>query len=365
MATDVRNEFRPDYASHPGETVLETITALGMTQADLARRMGRNKVEVSRIIKGKARVTSEMALQLERALGTPASFWTALQCRFDEIAARAREGQRLAGHIDWLKHFPYREMAKRTWLGDAAEPVERLRCLLGFFGVASARQWNTVWKAAEVRFRMSAHYQPDRYALSAWLRQGERAGDALRCDDYDPDRFRAALREVRGLTVEDPGTFAPRMTELCGRAGVAVAFVPELAGIGASGATRWLSPTKALLQLCLRHKTDDHLWFTFFHEAGHILLHGKRSTFIDTQPWKYADQSEVEAEANQFAADFLIPPADYRLFPQGRYISKADVRYFADKVGVAPGIVVGRLQHDGRLQFSHCNDLKVRLKWAD
>ncbi|MFN8491179.1 MAG: hypothetical protein U0350_26520 [Caldilineaceae bacterium] len=38
-------------------------------------------------------------------------------------------------------------------------------------------------------------------------------------------------------------------------------FVPELAQLRVCGATRWLTPNKALLQLSLRYKTNDHLWF--------------------------------------------------------------------------------------------------------
>jgi addiction module HigA family antidote len=365
MATETRNEFRPDYASHPGETLEETLKALGMSKTELARRMGRSKVEVSRIVTGKASVTPETALQLERALNVPASLWNGLQCHFDELDARNQERRKLTNQLGWLKHMPYRRMAQFGWVSKVDDAVDRLRSLLDFFGVASINEWDRVWEVTAVRFRVPTSRQPEKYVLSAWLRQGEREAAMKSCELYDEGQFLVALEQARRLTRESPDVYLPRLTEVCARSGVAVVLVPELPGMGASGATRWLSPTKALIQLCLRYKTDDHLWFTFFHEAGHILRHGKRDTFIDTQPWKYGAGAGLESEANRFAADFLIPPADYRFFPQGRHISKADVRYFADKIGVAPGIVVGRLQHDGRLPFSHCNDLKVHLKWAN
>jgi addiction module HigA family antidote len=363
MANETKNRFQPDYASHPGETMLETIEALGMKQTELARRMGRNKVEISRIIAGKASVTPETALQLERALGVPASFWTALQCRFDEVATGERERQRLTTELGWLKHLPYRKMVQLGWLEDAANPVERLRRVLDFFGVASTKQWVNLWKTARVQFRMSPSFRPDLFALAAWLRQGERQAAAIECDPYDESRFSAALKHVRQLTRESPEGFQPGLARTCARAGVAVVFVPELPGIRASGATRWLSPAKALLQFCLRYKTDDHLWFTFFHEAGHILRHGKRDTFIESAPWK----DEKEGDADRFASDFLVPPVQYRRFTVSNapYFRKEAITRFARQIGVAPGIVVGRLQHDRLLPFSHCNDLKVRLDWAE
>jgi addiction module HigA family antidote len=364
MATEIRNEFHPDYASHPGETLLETIETLGMKQTELARRMGRSKVELSRIIAGKAGVTPETALQLERALGIAASFWIALQCNFDEIAARKRERERLTAEIGWLKRVPYWKMVRLGWIDDAANPVDRLRKVLDFYGVTSPKEWASFWSQAEVQFKMSRAFTPDCYALSAWLRQGERQAVPIACEPYDESRFRAALKQSRLLTRESPNVFQSRLAELCSVAGVAVAFVPELAGIRASGATRWLNPTKALLQLCLRYKTDDHLWFTFFHEAGHILLHGKRETFFDTTPWEDTKGNEKEEEANRFASDLLIPSESYRRFADAPFFSKIAIAEFAREIGVAPGIVVGRLQHDKRLPLTHCNDLKRHFKWA-
>ena len=75
MATGTRNEFRPDYATHPGETLEETLQAMGMSKTELARRMGRSKVEISRIVSGKVDVTPETALQLGASVERTASLW--------------------------------------------------------------------------------------------------------------------------------------------------------------------------------------------------------------------------------------------------------------------------------------------------
>jgi Zn-dependent peptidase ImmA (M78 family) len=150
---------------------------------------------------------------------------------------------------------------------------------------------------------------------------------------------------------------------LCAEAGVAVVFVPELPGTGICGATRWLMPTKALVQLSLRYKTDDQLWFTFFHEAGHILLHGKRQFFLDLEIDPKSGE-EPENQANSFAADILVNPAEWRQFVAHKsYRKKVGIQAFAKKVGVAPGIIVGRLQHEKLLPFAYCNGLKRHLEW--
>ncbi len=159
-----------------------------------------------------------------------------------------------------------------------------------------------------------------------------------------------------------PEAFQPEAIRLCADAGVAVAFVPELPKVRASGAARWLSPTKALIQVNYRYKTDDQLWFTFFHEAGHILKHGKRDVFIEDGEL----QNDKEAEANKFAADFLIPPLEYRRFTSrtGHY-RKTEIIEFAEQLEIAPGIVVGRLQHDGKLPPQNCNELKRHFELGE
>jgi hypothetical protein len=65
------------------------------------------------------------------------------------------------------------------------------------------------------------------------------------------------------------------------RPGVAVALVPHPQGCPVWGATRWIAPERAVLQLSLRYKTNDHLWFPIFHGAAHILRHGKKLLFLE------------------------------------------------------------------------------------
>ena len=183
------------------------------------------------------------------------------------------------------------------------------------------------------------------------------------CSPYQPDLFRVALQEARTLTSSDLGNATEALREICRQAGVAVVYVPELPNTCAWGATRWITSTKALIQLSMRYKTDDHFWFTFFHEAAHVLKHGKRDEFVECDA-DDANQQEKESEADRFAAEFLIPSARLNEFLAERWKSKAAVNRFASRIGVAPGIVVGRLQHEGHLPHSHFNDLKRRMEFS-
>jgi HTH-type transcriptional regulator / antitoxin HigA len=90
MVNSIENSYNPDYVSHPGETLVEILSEKSMSQAELARRLGRPKKTVNEIIQGKSGITSDTALQLEKVLGIPAGFWVNRQRYYDEYLAKKR-----------------------------------------------------------------------------------------------------------------------------------------------------------------------------------------------------------------------------------------------------------------------------------
>jgi len=203
-------------------------------------------------------------------------------------------------------------------------------------------------------------------AAAAWLRQGERVAQQIRTEPYNQEGFVKALYQIRKLTTADPEVFVPRARELCSAVGVAIVFIPELPATRAYGATRWLTPTKAILQLSLRGKTDDFLWFTFFHESAHILKHGKRDVFIEAPDGtKDQETQRKEKEANTFASDFLIPKPAFDQLRRQKLFTNQAVQHFAAQLGIAAGIVVGRLHHEKLLAHTHLNGLKRHFDFKE
>jgi addiction module HigA family antidote len=354
-----KNQYLPDGVSSPGETLSETLEELEISQAQLAERMGRPKKTINEIIKGKTAITPETALQLEKVLGVPASFWNNRERLYREAIARQNEKTALAGYVDWAKKFPIKELVKRAWLPPCPTPTSAADALLRFFAIAKPEQLPQVCQVA--RFRKSENSKTE--PLLAWLRQGKIEGQKVRCEPFNKTAFEELLSRARSWTRLSPNAFQPLLVNECAKTGVAVVFVPELKGSGAFGATVWLSPNKAMIQLSLRYKTNDHLWFTFFHEAEHILRHGHTRNFIES---KGMENTAEESEANKFAALRLIPVKElHRFLNNGKAISATTVTTFADSIGIAPGIVVGRLQHDGKLSYKNLNHLKVTLKWTE
>lgn len=361
MNNPLQNQYTPDEVSPPGITLYEVLEDKGMSQAELAERTGRPTKTINEIIKGKSALTPETAIQLERVLGIPASFWNNREKNYRDWIARQEERKVLAEHIPWMKKFPIRAMIKMNWIEEHSDPISQLEDLLRYLGVASPIQWQNILQGTQ--WRQSSTFTVDPHAVTAWLRQGEIRSAQIKCDHFNEAYFRSSLKEIRRLTSQPPESFVSQMTRLCAQSGVAVVFVPEIPGTRTCGATRWLSPSKAMIMLSLRYKTDDHLWFTFFHEAAHLLLHGKREVFLEDDDNVSDEVHSKEEEADRFASDFLIPPEDYKQFhPRGAHISHDDIIEFAHLLGIAPGIVVGRLQHDNVIPQQYFNKLKRRLR---
>lgn len=368
MANDTRLAYEPTTAAHPGETVVEYLDFNDWSQRDLARRTGLTPKTISEICNGKAPITPPTALALENVFKRPAHFWLNLQRQFDEAAARRQAVAKFAQWEEWADKFPLKALRKYRWLELEGPHQSEVGALLNFLGVSSPDSWSSVWQASSVAYRQTRQFRTSEEAISAWVRAAELIADQIEVDEFSEERLRSSLGELRRLTRKAPQDFIPEMQAICAAAGVAVALVPELPQTGISGCARWLTDKKAFIGLTLRYKTDDQLWYTFFHETGHLLLHGKKHRFIlDNAAEALTDQvvdpqmQKFEEEANRFAEDTLIPPDELSRFIQEGIFNNESIHKFAEELGIGPGLVVGRLQREKLIGYHQGNALKQRL----
>ncbi|MEX0701795.1 MAG: HigA family addiction module antitoxin [Planctomycetales bacterium] len=354
-----RYAYEPDYVTEPGEILQETIDSLGIKQKELAARTGYSPKHINQLIKGIKRISPEAALRLEKVTRVPARFWNNLEAQYQERKARLADCESSPGDLAWLREVPTKELIKRGAIEDRKDQPGLLQSTLTFFGVASVAAFRKGWGQHQIAFRKSSGAEKCTGGIAAWVRLAELEAASIECKPFDSRKFDAALRKTRELTVKVPDEFVPAMQKFCAAAGIAVVLVPEIPGSRVSGAAKWLTPHKAMIALNLRGKRNDLFWFTFFHEAGHILNDGRDEVFVDVD---YADDPREQA-ANQFAGAMLIPAIHDDELPDLK--SKSAVRSFANRIGVHPGIVVGRLQHDKIIPFTHMNDLKDRLRWSE
>ena len=361
MTTKPQRVFS-DMPVPPGDILAEEIEVRGMTQRELAARLDRPPQVINEIIRGKKAITPDTAIALGKVLGGSPQFWTNLEASYQMTLARRRAKDALLNEKQLLKEYPVGTLIKRGWLSAGRDAESRMNALLEFLGVASIEP--KVYQAA-VGFRITeaAQRKVSPGALAAWLRKGELDAQEIRTADYDAQAFRAALAAIRGMTEQLPAEFIPAMTELCADAGVAFCAVQELPKSGANGVARWLTDRKALLQMSNRNKWADIFWFSFFHEAGHLLEHRTQRRMVIDGLGDDPDTAEMEAEADQFARDFLISPEDWNAFCAEGNFAPSAIRNFAQSIGIAPFIVVGRLQKENLIAYHQLRNLKLLYKW--
>ena len=359
MATPA-NQFKPDYAVPPGWVLEEYLETKGFSQAEFARRCGRSAKFISELVSGIAPLTPETALQLERVLGLDATIWLGIEA--DYRLHRAQEADRLRAKefIEWSRKFPVKDLVKRGFVKNTAANASTVSEILSLFGVASFEAWQTKSGEMSVAYKHSPSFKSDPIVLATWLRLGELNAAEEVCAYYKKTEFRRALGSIRELTRKPFDEALAEARDLCSLAGVALVLVEPFSRMAVSGAARWLSPNKALIQLSARHKSDDHFWFSLFHEAAHLLLHSKKHIYVDANK---GTNTDIEADADDWASSFLIPDDEWEQFADLPNHSKSAVREFAAGQGIAPGIVVGRLQHEKIVPWKNLNDLKVKLEW--
>ena len=361
MRTDTSRVYS-DMPIPPGEVLEEEIEARGMTQKELAARLDKPAQAINEIIKGKKAITPDTAIGLGKVLGISPHFWNTLEADYRMTLARNRDREQIAANVQWLDDYPIREMIKRRWIKAGRDKPSRLEALMNFLGVADAEP-QVYQNAVGFRITEAAQQKVSMGALAVWLRKGELEAQEVATADYDKVAFLRALVTIRGMTEDPPEKFDPVMRTLCAGAGVAFCTVQELPKSGANGATRWLSPHKALIQMSLRNKGADIFWFTFFHEACHLLMHRRQRRVVIDGLEADPDMETIEEEADQFARDFLTPPAAWSAFCDTGLFTPHAVREFARTAGVAPFIVVGRLQKECRIGYNQLTRLKKRYVW--
>ncbi|MGY0197563.1 helix-turn-helix domain-containing protein [Leptothrix sp. BB-4] len=355
----VSSEFSPFWASPPGDTVRELAQRKGLTPAVVATWLGIAEGDLSRLLNGDMPINNARAERLAALVGATPRFWLAREAQYRFALQSIQDNTRA-----WVSSLPFADMAKFGWLEAASSAKDKLQHAFTFFGVSSLDEWREAWlseHAGLTAYRTSPVFTTRAAAAAAWLRQGELAASRIRTAPWSRENFERLLPELKALTrIDKPADFIPLLQQKCAEFGVAVVIVRAPKGCPASGATR-VRTGQAILQLSARFLRDDSFWFTFFHEAAHLVLHEDR-LFLEWSEKRHLDVKE-EQEADDFAGQVLIPPLQEPALRALPHEYKSIMR-FARNLSVSPGIVVGQLQHRGLVSQDKLNFLKKRYLWA-
>lgn len=351
-----------DMAIPPGEYLEEVLEDAEISQAELARRMGRPSQAINEIIKGEKAITPETSLQLEQVLGVPAQIWSKLEAEFRLILAKEQQLEEIKKEESLIGCFPYLELSKLGLVKQTREKRLKVIELRKFFGVSALNNIRTVKEFAPA-FRQDEKSTLSHESLAAWLRAGHIIADRSEALSFSKDKLQKSIPKLRELTnVVEPNELVKGIQEVLSDCGVVLALVPTFPKSYTTGATFWIGKNKAVIMMSMRGAWSDIFWFSLFHEIGHVLLHDKRVTFLENGKHDPHYQKQ-ELEADTFAQKTLIPIGPYQDFLNAHDFSHSAIKSFAEVIGIFPGIVTGRLQHDKKLPHT-IHHHRIRYKWG-
>lgn len=340
---------------HPGSYVEDALEELSMTRHECAGRLDMSDKELSELISGDRRLTVDTARKLGGFFGTDADLWVKLQNQYEMYVAEKAEEYGIETDRPYLNYLDYSYFVHHGIVANATDWRDRILHLR---------------KALRV-VRLAVLAKPDLLAMcrqatpkdgletivprNTWITIGLDRATVMKTAAFDRKRFETSLPDFRKLITAEGNKREERLVRLAAACGIAFVLMPELAHANCNGVVKWIDSDHVALLLNAKGKYADIFWFSFFHELGHVRQMKKRLMIVD------GEDETLEADADAFARDTLIPPSSYAEFIRTGTYTEAVVQRFALSVGIDPGIVVGRLQKDGRLPYTHLNGLRKKI----
>jgi HTH-type transcriptional regulator/antitoxin HigA len=336
----------------PGATIREQLENRGMKQKEFALRMGLSEKHISRLINGQVELTKDVALRLESVLGVPASFWNNLEAIYREKLARIVSEKELERDAELASKFPYSKMAALGWIEPARKAEEKALNLRRYFEVAKLDLIEKL-RIPGIAYRKTGKNDTSDYSLAAWAQKARIEARKYRTAPINIGKLEKEIPRIRGMTVKNPEEFCSKLMDIFAESGVALVFLPHIGGSFLHGAS-FYDGKRIVMGLTVRGRYADKFWFSLFHEMCHVI----RGHISELN----GNNEEQENEADAFARDILIPPEQYNDFIKANCFAKECIIEFANKIEIAPGIVLGRLQKENYVPYNRFNDLKVRYQ---
>lgn len=335
-------------ATPPGATIKEQLNDRGMSQKELAARMDMSEKHIGKLINGEVQLTPEVAVRLEIVLGVPAKFWNNLEAIYREKLIKVEAENAMDADEALARQLPYNEMAKFGWIPETRDSKEKVINLRKYFEVVELSLLENT-QITRIACRRLAVTEKSDLALLAWAQEAKIMARSIETEPINIKGLINIIPEIRKMTLQKPNNFCPRLKSLLAENGIALVFLPHLKGAFLQGAS-FMDGNKIVVGITARGKDADKFWFSLFHELGHIVLGhvGKAD----------GTTSQDESDADVWSRDEWIPLDLFDSFKENQSFSAASIQKFAKENGIAPGIVVGRLQNEGCIKHNMLNELK-------
>ncbi len=354
------NGLSREFIIHPGETLKEMLEDMNMTQRELAMRTDVKEPHISGIVNCQKPISVSFAKKLEYALGVDASFWINLQANYEKELADFEE----------INQISSEELAILQKLKSITEYAQDIRLLnpdaQGSMLVIEWRKRLNVSSLARIpeisqtgAYRLVVADNVDPLVLFTWLRICDLSTkNQLVNQELNIDRLKSKLHLIRRLTFEDVDTIHSRLKEYFVECGIRFAIVKHFTGAPVQGVIKKNNDGTLNLIMTLRRKFADVFWFTLFHEIGHILNGDIEDQLIDYEDTK----SEIEDQADEFAANILIAEEMYNLFVEAGDYSLLRIRQFCSEQNIPAYILIGRLQRNKHLEYHQYVQEKIKYE---
>lgn len=355
-----RKENERVVAFHPGYYVGELIEEEGITQTEFAKRLGTTDKTLSKLVNGLIPISNELASKLSLMTGTSVGLWLNLQVEYEKRCMEIERAEQLRQEIKYLDVLDYKYFKERGLVREVREKDEKIKELFRCLKVSSLSILERDDFLVCYRTATSAANNKKIICSNAWVQIAINKANEIETKPFDEKRLNCHIEEIRGMTVQKPDVFLPRLYEILSSCGVALVILPHLRNSGINGATKWLGKDKVMIAINTRGRDADKFWFAMFHEICHLKQKRVKRIMVQGEGNLEDLDETLELECDQYASDVLIPRFEYKRFLTQKDLSAKAVRQFADRIGIHPGIVVGRLQHDERISYENLNNLKIK-----
>ena len=352
-------EYKEIVAFHPGYYIADIIEDMGISQAEFAARMGTTTKTLSQLLNGRANISNDLAKKLSVMMGTSAEVWQRLQNKYDQKLIEIQCAKDFDEQKELVKQIDYRFFVDVVGLPKTKNTEEKITVLCSFFKVSDLRIM--LRPDFMVNFRSGTSDKSEKKVINsrAWIQTAMNIAKTIETEPYNAQKLKENLPELRDMTIQSPEIFLPRMRKIFAECGVAFVLLPHLKNSGVNGAVKWVNNERVVLAMNNRGLDADKFWFSLFHEIKHVLQQKIKTVFISSSVKEMVDYNKtLEDEADKFASDYLIPPNELRKFAPTQYTSDNEIIEFAESIGIHPGIVAGRLQHEKIIPQSRCSKLK-------
>lgn len=347
-------------AYHPSEYIKDYLEAIEMTQDEFAKRLGISGKQLSLILSENASITVDIAYKLSKLIGTSAQLWLNLQNGYDTYQLYLKEQEQLEEEISYFKMIDKKFLNKLNIIEKTDKKDEILSKLCRTLKVSSLRLLEQPDIQCFYRTSITKDETIENIVCrNVWVSLAVNIAKKQTVNDFNEEKLLSYIDTFRTFTTTSPEYFYPKLKDMLSECGVSLVILPTLKNSNINGVVKWLDSSKVMMALNTRGAYNDKFWFSFFHELKHVLQKAKRKMIIGEENCIPNYEIILEYEADLFAKEILIPTNE---FDKLYFFDEKSIIEFAKKVNIHPGIVVGRLQKENKIPFSHLNRLKEKYE---